>query len=179
MRVIAGGLKGRQISEAHGKRTHPMSEKVRGALFNALGDIDGLSVLDAFAGTGAVSVEAISRGAASAMAVDSDDEAHRCVTKNIRSMRLEKCIKAVRANVSTWSEQNPDFFFDVVICDPPYDDVKPELLKKIAAHTKQGGVFVVSLPKSFELELSTLYSLLSTNYLGDAKLLFFRQTVHN
>jgi 16S rRNA (guanine966-N2)-methyltransferase len=59
MRIIAGELKGRNIQEPYGHRTHPMSEKVRGAVFNALGDIEGLAVLDAFAGTGALSFEAV------------------------------------------------------------------------------------------------------------------------
>jgi 16S rRNA (guanine966-N2)-methyltransferase len=65
MRVVAGSLKGRIFNEPSGHQTHPMSEKVRGALFNALGDIEGLSVLDAFAGSGALSFEAVSRGAKS------------------------------------------------------------------------------------------------------------------
>lgn len=177
MRIIAGSLKGRIIAEVHGKLTHPMSEKIRGALFNALGDIEGLSVLDAFAGTGAVSIEAVSRGAMSVVAVDSDDESQRCILKNVRAMSLESKVKAVRANLSTWSEQNPDKTFDVVICDPPFDDVKQELLKKLAAHTKSGGVFVVSFPSTVEFMPTSNFHLLSSKLYGDAKLLFFRRVV--
>jgi 16S rRNA (guanine966-N2)-methyltransferase len=76
VRIIAGSLKGRTFSEPHGHRTHPMSEKVRGALFNALGDIEGLTFLDAFAGSGALSFEAASRGAKSVIAIDKDGPAY-------------------------------------------------------------------------------------------------------
>ena len=71
MRVIAGRLGGRLFDSPHTRRTHPMSDKARGALFNMLGDIEGMHVLDPFAGTGALSFEAISRGAASALAIAS------------------------------------------------------------------------------------------------------------
>ena len=72
MRIIAGYLGGRQFNSPRSNRTHPMSDKARGGLFNALGDISGLTVLDAFAGSGALSFEAISRGAESVIAVDID-----------------------------------------------------------------------------------------------------------
>jgi len=70
VRIIAGYLSGRQFNSPRSNRTHPMSDKARGGLFNSLGDISGLSLLDAFAGSGALSFEAISRGTASSVAVD-------------------------------------------------------------------------------------------------------------
>ena len=70
MRIIAGDLKGREFKSPRGRTTRPMSEKTRGALFNTLGDIEGLSVLDGFAGSGALVFEAISRGAVSALAIE-------------------------------------------------------------------------------------------------------------
>jgi 16S rRNA (guanine966-N2)-methyltransferase len=76
MRVIAGFLGGRNFDSPGGHRTHPMSDKVRGAVFGVLGDIKGLSVLDAFAGSGALSIEAVSRGAKYAVAIDVDKRAH-------------------------------------------------------------------------------------------------------
>ena len=89
MRVIAGTLGGRNFSSPHTRRTHPMSEKARGALFNALGDIHGLSVLDAFAGSGACSIEAVSRGVQTkSMAIDIDPEAVKTIAENIRSLDL-------------------------------------------------------------------------------------------
>jgi 16S rRNA (guanine966-N2)-methyltransferase len=176
MRVIAGYLKGRILHEPHGHRTHPMSEKIRGAIFNALGDIEGLSLLDAFAGSGAVSAEAVSRGAKFVQAVDQDKEAVRCIRKNIDELKLSSVIKLSQANISSWLDTNPDATFGVVILDPPYDDVRPELLEKIANFVKISGIVVLSLPSDTNFELSpTTYHLLSTKLYGDARLDFYRR----
>lgn len=171
MRVIAGILKGRHIAETHGHRTHPMSEKIRGALFNALGDIEGLTVLDAFTGTGALAVEAVSRGAKTVQAVDSDKEAYRTATRNSAGL----AIKVSQANISSWLDTNPNYEFDVVLADPPYDDAKTTLLEKLAYQTRIKGVFVASLQPNFNLKLPTNFDLLATKQYGDAKLLFFRR----
>src|SRR5665213_172068 len=100
MRIIAGSLGGRSFTSPRSNRTHPMSDKARGGLFNALGDIDDLTILDAFAGSGALSFEAISRGAASAVAVDIDKNAYQSIQENIVSLNLKDKVKAIRANVS-------------------------------------------------------------------------------
>jgi 16S rRNA (guanine966-N2)-methyltransferase len=101
-----------------------MSDKARGGLFNALGDLSDLSVLDAFAGSGALSFEAISRGASSAVAVDIDKSAYQAMQESISALGLEDKIKAIRANVSGWSDNNSDALFDIVIAAPPYDDLQ-------------------------------------------------------
>src|SRR3990167_3906944 len=147
MRIIAGALKGRQFNEPHRHKTHPMSEKVRGALFNALGDIEGLTFLDAFAGSGALGFEAISRGAKSVVAVEIDKSAHSQVLQNIRTLQIENGVKVIRANVGGWSIHNMEKKFDIVLLDPPYDQIKTELLQKlINRHVKEGGLAVLSYP---------------------------------
>src|SRR4051812_43097697 len=98
MRIIAGTMGGRTFSSPHGHRTHPMSDKMRGALFNTLGDIGGLTILDAFAGSGALSFEAVSRGARHATAIDSDRSAQQTITENIRSLSLNKHVKLIKAS---------------------------------------------------------------------------------
>ena len=174
MRIIAGQLKGRVLHETHGHKTHPMSEKIRGALYNALGDIEGLSVLDAFAGTGAVGIEALSRGAAYVQAIDQDKEAFNCVQKNIMTLNLQKSIHATHANISSWSDNNPDKQFDIVIADPPYDDVKPAVLQKVAQHVASSGVFILSLPTSIESPGIHGMKIIHTKQYGDAQLLFYK-----
>ena len=174
MRIIAGSYKGRIIHEAHGHRTHPMSEKIRGALFNALGDIEGLHVLDAFTGTGAVAIEALSRGAAHVAAIDEDKEAFRCATKNCKALSLEKRMQVTQANVSSWSERNPSLLFDIVIADPPYDDVQGDILQKLVRHIKSGGLYILSLPTDFEdIALEGCTRIAEKQY-GDASLHFYR-----
>src|SRR3989344_2484990 len=134
MRIIAGKLGGRQFNFSDNCRAHPMSEKARGGLFNALGDISGLTLLDAFAGSGAISFEAVSRGAESVLTIELDKKAHATIQANIKQLfkRDTTFIKAIRANVSTWSDNNHDQQFDIVVCDPPYDDIKLDLLSKLA-----------------------------------------------
>ena len=143
MRIITGTLKGRNIHDSHGHRTHPMSEKVRGALYNTLGDIEGLTFLDTFAGSGALSFEAISRGAKNVVAVEIEKGAHAKISQNINELKLDKQVKAVRANVAGWSIHNMEKKFDIVLLDPPYDDPQENLLQKlIARHVKKAGLAV-------------------------------------
>jgi 16S rRNA (guanine966-N2)-methyltransferase len=174
MRIIAGRLGGRTFQAPTGHKTHPMSDKVRGALFNALGDIEGLSVLDAFAGSGAIGFEAISRGAGHVVAVDSDRQAHRAIKTNIHQLGLSKDVKLVSASVSAWLSTT-DQAFDIVICDPPYDDVKPSLLVRLAERCQPGGIAVFSLPPQTHIKLASNYELLSDKNYGDAELRFYRR----
>ena len=174
MRIIAGRLGGRNFASPRGHRTHPMSDKIRGALFNALGDIDGLSVLDAFAGSGALSYEAISRGAASALAIDSDQSAQQAIAGNVASLGLSNQIKLIKASATAWLSTT-DENFDIVLCDPPYDDPQLKLLERLAERTKPNGLAVFSLPPSVKLDLSDSYELLQTKDYGDARLVFYRR----
>lgn len=175
MRVIAGYLGGRSIAPPKGHRTHPMGDKIRGALFNMLGDIEGLTVLDAFAGSGAVSVEAISRGAKHVTAVDVSKQAVSAIADNIKTLELEDAIKPIRANASSWSDNNQDAQFDIVILDPPYNEVNPRLLQKLSSHVRTGGIIVLSLPPTVDVSLPERFDRLSDKSYGDATLVFYRR----
>ncbi|HSW37249.1 MAG TPA: RsmD family RNA methyltransferase [Candidatus Saccharimonadales bacterium] len=175
MRIIAGRLKGRIFSSPSGQRTHPMSDKIRGALFNALGDIAGLTVLDPFAGSGALSFEAISRGAKSALAIDSDPAAQRAIAENMRALGLADAVKLINANANAWLKTSSETF-DLVLCDPPYDSLQQDLLEKLAERAKIGGLIIYSLPPKANFALPTNYQPLSTKSYGDAQLVFYRRT---
>lgn len=176
MRIIAGRLGGRSFDAPRGNRTHPMSDKIRGALFNILGDIDGLTVLDGFAGSGALSFEAISRGAASALAIDVDKEAHKAVQANIKLLGLQEQVIVMRKNVAGWSRNNKNKTFDIVLADPPYDDIRPALLQNLTVQVKDGGLFVLSWPGNEPVrEFPGIEVLTAKNY-GDAQLVFYRKT---
>src|SRR5437868_15008558 len=112
MRIIAGTLKGQQFQTPHSHKTHPMGDKIRGALFNVLGDIEGLTFLDAFAGSGALAFEAASRGAKSVVAIDNDRAAHLVIEKNVRDLHLQKIVKVTKANTGGWSIHNMENKFD-------------------------------------------------------------------
>lgn len=172
MRVIAGTLGGRLFESPGGNRTHPMSDKMRGALFNSLGDVTGLTFLDAFAGTGALSFEAISRGALSAVAVDNDRKAQESLKANIENLNLNNRVKLVKANAGSWSDNNPAELFDLVLADPPYDKLNLGLLQKLGRHT--AGTFVLSWPgKTPAPELASLQQIAQKSY-GDGQLVFYK-----
>jgi 16S rRNA (guanine966-N2)-methyltransferase len=174
MRIIAGRLGGQQFDSPGGHRTHPMSDKVRGAIFNMLGDIDGLTVLDAFAGSGALAFEAVSRGASVALAIDSDKNAKATMDRNVRKLQLSDQIKVIQANASGWSDNNPQQRFDVVLCDPPYDHTQLSLLQKITAHLKPHGILVLSWPGKSEAPMLEPLSIIARKQYGDAQLIFYR-----
>lgn len=176
MRIIAGNLKGREFKSPHGARTHPMSDKARNGLFNALGDIQGLSVLDAFAGSGALSFEALSRGAAHAVAIEIDRRAHAAASQSLKDLGLTGRAKIIRASASGWSENNQQAQFDLVFAAPPYDDLQLTLVRKLARHVRPGGLYVLDWPgNSAPPELEGLKDIASKNY-GDAQLAFYRKS---
>jgi 16S rRNA (guanine966-N2)-methyltransferase len=176
MRIVAGNLKGRIFQEPSGHKTHPMSEKMRGALFNALGDIEDLTFLDAFAGSGALSFEAISRGAKEVVAIDKDTSAYGVIEKNIKELKLDKQVRVSRANISGWSIHNMEKKFDILMLDPPYDDVQPNSLQKlIDRHVKKTGLAVLSYPGHTTLpDFKGVEVALDKDY-GDSRLVFYRK----
>ncbi len=175
MRIIAGRLGGRQFSSPKGHRTHPMSDKGRGALFNALGDIEGLTILDAFAGSGALSFEAVSRGAAHSTAIERDRSAQITIDANIKELGLASKVKPIKANAAGWLSTT-DESFDLVILDPPFEDLQPNLLLRLAARTLPGGTVVLSLPPDGDVRLpESAFQYLATKSYGDNQLVFYRK----
>lgn len=176
MRVISGNLKGRQFKPPHGHRTHPMSEKVRGALFNTLGDIENLTILDAFAGSGALCFEAISRDAKNAIAIDHDKNAIRALRENIKELGLNEKIKAIDANSSSWSDNNEETRFDIVILAPPYDNLQEKLLSKLTKHVSTDGLLVLDWPGNIQAPAFEGFEEVANKNYGDAALVYYRQS---
>jgi 16S rRNA (guanine966-N2)-methyltransferase len=175
MRIVSGRLKGRLFDAPRGHRTHPMGDKVRGALFSVLGDIHGLTVLDAYGGSGALSYEAVSRGAASVLVIEVDNEAYETIVRNVKSLDLSEQVTVLRKNVGGWSRNNQTKQFDLVLADPPYDDINPKVLQRLVVNVKPGGLMVLSWPGSEPVrELEGLDYLTSKQY-GDAQLVFYRR----
>jgi 16S rRNA (guanine966-N2)-methyltransferase len=175
MRVIAGSLGGRNFSSPGGHRTHPMSDKMRGAVFGVLGDIKGLTVLDAFAGSGALAIEAISRGAKSVVSIEVDKRAHAAITGNIQALGINDRIKAVRAFAVAWSTRHQAELFDLVFADPPYDNIPYRDLKSLPRHLADNGTLVLSWPGNMEpLKFDGLTAVQAKNY-GDGQLVFYQK----
>ncbi len=174
MRIVAGKLGGRTFDAPRGHRTHPMSDKVRGAIFNTLGDIEGLTVADLYAGSGALAIEAISRGAASAVAIEADKVASAVITKNIQALGLDEVMKSHKMFVHSWLNRTNDQF-DVVLADPPYDNLVYKTLDKLPELVKPGGILVYSLPPKARLVLPDSMEKIADKSYGDATLVIYRK----
>ena len=176
MRVIAGELGGRFFAGPDSTVTHPMAERVRGAMFNALGDIEGKTVLDAFSGSGALAFEAISRGAESAVLIERDKRAQRIITENIKTLGLENKVKLIRANVNSWSDTSQDEQFDLVLCDPPYQDMQLSTVSKLISHVKPNGLMVLSYPgRESAPTVNGVVVVDKSKSYGDAALAYYRK----
>lgn len=173
MRIIAGRLGGRQFDSPGTHRTHPMSDKMRGALFNILGDVGGLQVLDAFGGSGALGFEAASRGAGPVLILDNDKTAQMTIARNIRTLGLHRAVVLTKAPVGSWLSTNPDATFDIILCDPPYDHLQLGTLAALAARLKAGGVLVLSYPASQEPPQFAGLDEAKRQQYGDAQLVFY------
>jgi 16S rRNA (guanine966-N2)-methyltransferase len=119
VRVIAGDFKGRRLRTARGTRTRPTGDRVREALFSMLGDVSGARVLDLYAGSGALGIEALSRGAESAVFVERDERALAALRQNLEAVGAESEVR--RQDVVRFLAR-PEGTYDLVFCDPPYDD---------------------------------------------------------
>jgi len=117
VRVVAGEFKGRRLHAPKGQRTRPTADRVREALFSILGPVEGLQMLDLFAGSGALGIEALSRGAAGATFVDSDSRAVAAIERNLAAVGVEAPVhkRDVLAFLADSDER-----YDLVLIDPPY-----------------------------------------------------------
>jgi 16S rRNA (guanine966-N2)-methyltransferase len=121
MRVVAGEYKGHRLIAPKRRWTRPTQDRVREALFSMLGSVEDARVLDLYAGSGALAIEAVSRGAATATLVDSDVAAVRAVRENLARLRIEGA-SVQRTDVSTFlrAAARRGEHWDLVFCDPPY-----------------------------------------------------------
>jgi 16S rRNA (guanine966-N2)-methyltransferase len=120
MRIIAGTHGGRELVAPKGRATRPTSDRVREALFSILGDVGGLRVLDLFAGSGALGIEALSRGAAEATLVDSAGAAVTSIRRNLEALRLDAQVVRQPADRFLQAASRDARQYDLVFLDPPY-----------------------------------------------------------
>jgi 16S rRNA (guanine966-N2)-methyltransferase len=147
-RIVAGSVGGRRLAVPPGERTRPTSDRAREALFgtlSALLDLDGARVLDLYAGSGAVGLEAVSRGAAHALLVDSDARAAATARGNAQALGLDARV-AVRRDPVQRVLAGPPQPYDLVFADPPYalsDDDLADVLDRLGAGWLAAGAVLV------------------------------------
>ncbi|HEX3004087.1 MAG TPA: 16S rRNA (guanine(966)-N(2))-methyltransferase RsmD [Angustibacter sp.] len=138
-RIIAGSAGGRRLQVPAGRDTRPTSDRVREALFSRLdheGWLDGARVLDLYAGSGALGLEAASRGAAEVVLVESGRVAAATIRRNVAALGLPGA-RVAEAKVERWLDRPADVVFDVVLADPPYpvtDDAVDTVLRVLVEH---------------------------------------------
>ena len=140
MRIISGKYKNRELKSPNSNATHPMSERARLSIFNMLGDVTGKSALDLFAGTGALGLETLSRGATSCIFVENHGKTLQILKENLQGIENATVLKSDVYKLDLNEK------FDLIFIDPPYDqfDVKILDFKKLLTND---GIMVVSSPE--------------------------------
>jgi 16S rRNA (guanine966-N2)-methyltransferase len=144
MRIIAGTHRGRRIAAPKGLATRPTGDRVREAAFNLIGPVDDARVLDLFAGSGAMGLEALSRGAASVTFVESDRAACRTISENLEQLKLTGA--RVICGDAVWSLRQDARTYELVLVDPPYEDwpaLEPKLAEHLPRVLAEDGLVVV------------------------------------
>ncbi len=173
MRIVAGTCRGARIFAPKGLDTRPTSDRVREATFNLIGPVDGAAVLDLYAGSGALGLEALSRGAESAVFVDSDRDACRTIGRNLEKLRLTGAEVACRDVLRFLASERRRF--DLILVDPPYDVVESvavRLATYLPAVLAESGLVVLESSSRIEPELPPLAQRTSRRY-GSARVTLF------
>jgi 16S rRNA (guanine966-N2)-methyltransferase len=168
MRVVAGEFKGRRLRMPRGAPTRPTADRVREALFSMLGDIEGARVLDLYAGSGALGIEALSRGAAAAVFVECDARAAATIQANLDAVGAEAEVSRVDALDFLKRPMSP---FDLVFCDPPYDSgprIAEPLAERLPALLSDDARIVTESDKRNPLELP--FPLIRERTYGDTRI---------
>jgi 16S rRNA (guanine966-N2)-methyltransferase len=149
LRITGGELGGRRIHAPKGTKLRPTTERVREAVFSILGDISDARVLDLFAGTGALAIEALSRGAGEATLVDTYPRAAR---ENVKALGLTDRATVIRADAIRFLRRAQQGSYDLVLCDPPYrlaDRITADLAHLIPGVLAEAGrVMTESSPEN-------------------------------
>lgn len=182
MRIIAGDAGGRPL-KAPPEGVRPTMDRVKAAIFSSLGDmVPGARVLDLFAGSGGMGIEALSRGAASATFVDSNDRCIQCVKENLRRAGVAASVQAMDAFrfLDLYAGEG---MFDLIFADPPYAKKTGDpdhatalaLSEKLAAALSPGGIFVLERQAGGKALGSSLTAGRTKRYGGSEILYFFKE----
>jgi 16S rRNA (guanine966-N2)-methyltransferase len=172
VRIVAGSRRGHRIVAPKGPATRPTSDRVRESAFALIGPVDGASVLDLFAGSGAMGLEALSRGAARCVFVESSREACRSIEVNLEKLRLDAVVLCRDVLRALGDERGT---YDLVLCDPPYGygraaEIAPHLARVLAP----GGLVVYETAAREEPSVDGLAVRTSRRY-GSTRLTLFER----
>ena len=175
MRIVAGSRKGHRITAPKGAATRPTGDRVREATFSLIGPVEGAAVLDLFAGSGALGLEALSRGAASCVFVERDRDAARVIQANVEKLRLTGATITNRDVAAALREERARRRrYDLVLVDPPYEEWERHaaaLAEALPDVLADDGMVVVETSERVEPELPL--DLVTTRRYGSARITVF------
>lgn len=181
MRVIAGKAKGRRLYAPKGSGTRPTSDRVKESLFSILGSrVAGAEVLDLYAGSGALGIEAVSRGASRAVFVEEDPRAIEALKRNLDATGFtDLCAVESTAVDAALKSRMAGRRFDLIFLDPPYRIDRTELARVVTAAarclTERGAVILEHEGKLPRLELDGSVEIVDDRRYGDTGLTFFEE----
>ena len=169
MRIVAGRFGGRRLVAPSGRGTRPTSDRVREALFSILGPLDGERALDLYAGSGALGLEALSRGAAAGVFVERDARALEALRANVEALGAEADVRRAEVLAALREARRRGESYDLVLCDPPYrlaPDLGRSLGEALVPVLAEGARVVTESDRRAPLELDLL-SLTDERRYGD------------
>lgn len=174
MRIVAGERRGARISAPRGARTRPTSDRAREAVYALVGPVGGAAVLDLFAGSGAMGLEALSRGAGRCLFVESDPEACRVIRENLARLRLAADVACRDALLALRGERAAGRTYDLVLVDPPYgawEELQRRLAQALPPVLAPAGMLVVETGAKVVPELPL--DLVTSRRYGSARITLF------
>ncbi len=176
VRIIAGKFGGRIIQSPGSASTHPMSERIRGSMFNIIAsEINDATVLDAFAGTGCIGLEALSRGAKTVDFIERDRLASKILDENIKTLGVSEQAVYKQIGLSTWIDKNQGNSYDIIFADPPYNDMQLSTVIRLLPMLKTKGLMVLSYLGSGEVLAVEGFVVVDNREYGNAALAFYRR----
>lgn len=180
MRIIAGEMRGRQLKAVEGMQTRPTSDKVKGAIFSVLGDkVLDARVLDLFAGTGNLAIEALSRGSSEAVLVEQSFEAHQIIRRNLEQIGLSQKTNLYLLDAFKYINRYPNEVFDLIFLDPPYYKglvLKVLLILKEYSYLTPTGVIVAETANDENLDGDIYpFEIRKTRKYGDTKVWYLQR----
>lgn len=180
MRIIAGEKRGRALKAVEGMQTRPTSDKVKGAIFNVLGDkVLDARVLDLFAGTGNLAIEALSRGSREAVLVEHSIDAHKVIRVNLEKIGVSHKAKLLLSDAFKYINRYPSEVFNLIFLDPPYRKglvSKTILTLKEHSYLAPFGVIVAETAKDEELNGDIYpFEIRKTGEYGDTKVWYLQR----
>jgi len=174
IRIIAGTFGGRIIKSPTGFVAHPMGDRVKSSLFNIISlKLNDAFVLDAFAGSGALGIEALSRGANHVVFLEKDYKVSQVLQENVALVDKDNKTRVYKTGVATWLDNNQNQKFDIIFADPPYDDMQVGAVKRLGELLKTGGMLILSHPNNFDLTKIDRLTLKEDRNYGNANIAIF------